>query len=38
VKRNFESVILAIIAVSLMPVAIEYLRARRQASVAGASS
>jgi hypothetical protein len=37
VKRNFETVILAIIAISVMPVVIEYLRARRQASVAGAS-
>jgi membrane-associated protein len=37
VKRNFETVILAIIAISVMPVVVEYLRARRQASVAGAS-
>ena len=29
VQRNFETVILGIIAVSLMPLAIEYLRARR---------
>ena len=37
VKRNFETVILAIIAISLMPIAIEWLRARRQAGVVGAS-
>ena len=37
VQRNFETVILAIIAISLMPIGIEWLRARRQASVAGAS-
>jgi membrane-associated protein len=29
VKRHFETVILAIIAISLLPVAVEYLRARR---------
>jgi membrane-associated protein len=37
VKRNFETVILAIVAISLMPIVIEWVRARRQASVAGAS-
>jgi membrane-associated protein len=36
VKRNFETVILAIIAISVMPIVIEWLRARRQASAAEA--
>jgi membrane-associated protein len=37
VKRNFETVILAIVAISILPIVVEWLRARRQASVAGAS-
>ncbi len=36
VKRNFETVILAIIAISLMPIAVEWLRSRRQPGVADA--
>lgn len=35
VKRNFETVILAIVALSLLPIFIEYIRARRAAGVAG---
>ncbi|MCC6642457.1 MAG: VTT domain-containing protein, partial [Deltaproteobacteria bacterium] len=36
IKQNFESVILAIIAMSLMPMVIEYLRMRRNAARARA--
>jgi membrane-associated protein len=35
VKKNFSAVILAIIAISLMPVVIEYFRHRRQPEQAG---
>ncbi len=35
VKRNFETVILAIVAISLLPLFVEYIRARRAAGVAG---
>jgi len=37
VKHNFESVVLAIIALSLLPMVVEYLRARRTAARARAS-
>lgn len=37
VKRNFEIVIFAIIGISLLPIVIEYLRARRAASQAARS-
>ena len=37
IKQNFESVILAIIAMSLMPMVVEYLRMRRNAARARAS-
>jgi membrane-associated protein len=35
VKQNFETVILAIIVISLVPVVVEFLRARRGAAPAG---
>jgi membrane-associated protein len=35
VKRNFETVILAIVAISLLPIFVEYLRARRAAGAPG---
>jgi len=34
VKRNFHVVIVAIIAISVMPIAFEWLRARRERAVA----
>ena len=36
VKENFETVILAIIAISVAPIGIEYLRARREAKLRAA--
>jgi membrane-associated protein len=35
VKRNFETVILAIIAISLVPLLVEYIRSRREAGAPG---
>ncbi|HBZ69067.1 MAG TPA: DedA family protein [Deltaproteobacteria bacterium] len=35
VKRNFETVILAIVAISLLPIFVEFVRARRAAGVPG---
>jgi len=35
VKRNFETVILAIVAISLLPILVEFVRARRAAGVPG---
>jgi membrane-associated protein len=37
VRRNFETVILAIVAISLLPLLVEYLRARRGAGAPGTS-
>ena len=38
VKRNFHIVIVAIIVISVMPIAFEWLRARRERAVAGSAS